>query len=213
MSERQQDAVSSSDSWSVQPSAAETAGVQRYRITTEGQAISLREVLSLWRESAGFRTFFSAILADTPYLAYRWETPPATAATLGRPFEFVVLDSPSLERPASSSAFRNQFRGAGAGEVIAFPNLGGDGIMVAPVPRDARSSYCHLATFLRNAPDRQKHLLWQRVGEVFEREIGSKPLWLSTAGGGVPWLHVRVDERPKYYGYAPFRDPAYGVSQ
>ena len=213
MSEWQQDAVPRSDSWWAQHSAGETAGVQRYRIIAGGQVISLREVLSLWRGSASFRTFFSGVLAETPYPAHRWETPPATAATLGRPFEFVVLDSPSLERPASSSAFRIQFRSAGQDEVVAFPNLGADGIMIAPVPHDARSSYCHLATFLRNAPDRQKHLLWQRVGEVLESEIGSKPLWLSTAGGGVPWLHVRVDERPKYYGYAPFRDPAYRVSQ
>ncbi|MGI9175867.1 MAG: DUF6940 family protein [Rhodothermales bacterium] len=24
-------------------------------------------------------------------------------------------------------------------------------------------------------------------------------MWLSTAGGGVSWLHVRLDSRPKYY--------------
>lgn len=27
---------------------------------------------------------------------------------------------------------------------------------------------------------------------------------LSTAGAGVRWLHVRVDDRPKYYHYRPY---------
>jgi len=31
------------------------------------------------------------------------------------------------------------------------------------------------------------------------------PTWLSTAGGGVAWLHVRLDTRPKYYRYNPYR--------
>ena len=28
---------------------------------------------------------------------------------------------------------------------------------------------------------------------------------MSTNGDGVAWLHVRIDERPKYYAYAPYR--------
>ncbi|MFL6237620.1 MAG: DUF6940 family protein [Thermoanaerobaculia bacterium] len=32
----------------------------------------------------------------------------------------------------------------------------------------------------------------------------------STYGGGagVSWLHVRLDDRPKYYGYGPYRTEA-----
>jgi hypothetical protein len=35
--------------------------------------------------------------------------------------------------------------------------------------------------------------------------LGAKPVWLSTAGGGVSWLHVRLDDQPKYYGFEPYR--------
>ena len=35
--------------------------------------------------------------------------------------------------------------------------------------------------------------------------IQDRPLWLSVAGGGVPWLHVRIDDRPKYYRYDSYR--------
>ncbi len=37
--------------------------------------------------------------------------------------------------------------------------------------------------------------------------LNSKPVWLSTAGAGVSWLHVRLDDKPKYYGHAPYRIP------
>jgi hypothetical protein len=32
-----------------------------------------------------------------------------------------------------------------------------------------------------------------------------EPVWLSTNGDGVSWLHVRIDERPKYYTHGPYR--------
>jgi hypothetical protein len=36
--------------------------------------------------------------------------------------------------------------------------------------------------------------------------ISSQPL--STAGAGVSWLHVRLDDHPKYYSYEPYQqDP------
>ena len=33
---------------------------------------------------------------------------------------------------------------------------------------------------------------------------GAMPTWLSTAGMGVSWLHVRLDSQPKYYGFAAY---------
>jgi len=49
-------------------------------------------------------------------------------------------------------------------------------------------------------------LFWKLVGGAMERRLGPRPVWLSTAGGGVAWLHVRLDDRPKYYGYAQYRN-------
>jgi hypothetical protein len=58
---------------------------------------------------------------------------------------------------------------------------------------------------MRQAPEQQKHALWKLVGAAMQHRLGIKPVWLSTAGAGVSWLHVRLDDRPKYYGYAPYR--------
>ena len=66
-------------------------------------------------------------------------------------------------------------------------------------------AYGHLAAFVRLAPEQQRQSLWQAVGEAMSRRICTKPVWLSTAGAGVSWLHVRLDDRPKYYGFGPYR--------
>jgi len=78
--------------------------------------------------------------------------------------------------------------------------------MVVPCPDDPLSDYGHLAAFLRHSPEPQQHSLWELVGAAMHRRLGPRPVWLSTAGGGVAWLHVRLDDRPKYYGYAPYRN-------
>jgi hypothetical protein len=36
--------------------------------------------------------------------------------------------------------------------------------------------------------------------------VSTTPVWLSTAGAGVAWLHVRLDDRPKYYSHRPYTD-------
>lgn len=179
----------------------------RFAIEVDTRPATVATVLTGWREDAGFRAWFNALLADVPYTEFRWETPAVTAATLARPFECVVLDAPGLARRPDPAAFADHFPGAVAG-VAVFPNLGGDATLIAPCPLADSSAYGHLAAFVRLAPEAQRDALWRAVGEVMTRRAGAEPIWLSTAGAGVPWLHVRLDDRPKYYGHAPYRRPA-----
>jgi hypothetical protein len=180
----------------------------RFAVDFDSQPASFADVLRAWQEDAGFRSVFNAQLADTPYSAYRWETPPVTEATVSRPFEFVLLDSPGLARRPDREAFAEHFGTASEDGVVVFPNLGGDAIMVVPCPLTSTSAYGHLAAFVREAPETQWHALWRSVGEAMMGRVGARPVWLSTAGGGVSWLHVRLDDRPKYYGYGPYRQDA-----
>jgi hypothetical protein len=183
---------------------AEGPGV-RVTIHSGSSALSYAEVLQLWQRDAAFRSELLTLLADMPYAAFRWETPPLTAATANRPFEFVVLDSPGLASRPDPDAFAEHFHGAAEGAVVQFPNLGNDAILVVPVPGGPPAAYGHLAAFVRQAPAPQKHALWEVVGAAMQQRLGVKPVWLSTAGAGVSWLHVRLDDRPKYYGYEPYR--------
>jgi hypothetical protein len=177
----------------------------RFIIDLDSSPLSYAEVLDRWQRDAEFRSRFNALLADAPFAAFRWETPPITAAAAERPFEFVLLDSPGLASEPDLTAFAEHFRGGADTGVVAFANLGKDAILIVPCPQGPPAAYGHLAAFVRQAPDSQRHALWQRVGAAMGRRLGARPVWLSTAGAGVPWLHVRLDDRPKYYGHGPYR--------
>src|SRR5579871_3182885 len=123
---------------------------RRFAVDLDSRPASAVEVFRAWQSDAGFRSFFNALLADAPYPAFRWETPAVTAATVTQPFEFVVLDSPELDRHPDPEAFAEHYDKAAAG-VAVFPNLGGDAVLVVPCPVVDPSAYGHLAAFVRHA--------------------------------------------------------------
>lgn len=190
--------------WAVRSEELTDARGLRFAVDRGASAAAAADVLRGWHDDAGFRSWFNALLADAPFAAFRWETPAVTADSLSRPFEFVVLDSPGLASRPDRKAFAEHFAGANDGAVT-FPNLGGDAVLVVPTPLADESAYGHLAAFVRLAPEAQRHAFWRTVGVAMARRVGSQPVWLSTAGAGVSWLHVRLDDRPKYYGFAPYR--------
>lgn len=179
--------------------------VIKFTIEKDSSPASYAEVIGHWQNNSDFRAFFIDLLLDSPFPAFRWETPPVTTATLDQPFEFVLIDSPEILLNPDPTEFAEHFENKGTGGVVDFSNLGGDAILIAPCPDEPHADYGHLAAFLRNSNAPQQHLLWALVGTVMQRRISSKPVWLNTAGGGVAWLHVRLDDRPKYYAYAPYR--------
>jgi hypothetical protein len=192
--------------WGTRVDVLNDGQVRRVAVLRDGAPASYAEVVEQWRTSPPFRTFFAALLADPPYQAYFWETPPVTQATAAQAFEFVLVDSPEMADMAPEpAAFASHFTPGQA--VATFANLSGDALLVAPAPQGSPGAYAHLATFARQAPAFQQHALWRAVGDAVARRLSTKPLWLSTSGLGVAWLHVRLDERPKYYTYAPYRIP------
>ena len=87
----------------------------------------------------------------------------------------------------------------------AYSNLGGDAALIVPCPREPLSAYSQISTFARGAPDDQQHQLWVLVAEALKRRLGDRPVWVSTSGLGIYWLHIRLDSTPKYYTHEPFR--------
>lgn len=175
-------------------------------VLRDDRPISWSEAIRAWQLDQTFRNFFIGQLSDSPFRAYFWETPPITREGADRPFEFVLIDAPQLVAArAEREDFDEHFKHTESG-VAEFANLGGDAWLVAPTPQAPLSAYPHLATFSRQAPQAQQHAFWQTVGAAIERRLGHQPLWVSTAGTGVYWLHVRLDTRPKYYNHGPYRD-------
>jgi hypothetical protein len=193
--------------WEAQIVASSSPRVQTISLLRSGRSLAFAEVVELWQDAAEFRDHFLSLLSASPYDAYFWETPPVTAATASRPFEFVLVESTQLSRvQPEPEAFRSQFASTDAADtILTFPNLGGDALLVVPRPLASPLAYAHLAAFVRRAPDAQKHALWKAVGAAMSRRIGERPVWLSTAGLGVYWLHLRLDARPKYYRHQPYR--------
>ncbi len=178
--------------------------IQQVALLAGERPFSYADIIQKWQSDNAFRDFFIDLLAQAPFVAYYWETPPITQATLKRPFECVFVNAPSLANvPAQRRAFANYFND---NSVVDFPNLGGDAHLVVPCPQNPGDAFAHLATFSRNAPLAQQHQFWQRVGLAVANAVGQRPLWVSTSGLGVYWLHVRLDSRPKYYTYQPYRE-------
>ena len=60
--------------------------VQQVRLCRDGEPLSYEEVLDLWQRDHSFCAYFIALLADSPYQAFLWETPPLMRSTATRPF-------------------------------------------------------------------------------------------------------------------------------
>jgi hypothetical protein len=180
-------------------------GTLRWTISADGRSVlSFESVLRAWRLDSSFRGFWTASLRGVPSDAYCWECPPVCDANESQPFECVFVASPSLARMRPDrGAFAEHFRRDS--RIVTFRNLGGDATLVAPCPDSTQRDYAHLAQFVRAAPKAQQDALWQAVGEAMLAGTGARPTWLSTAGHGVAWLHVRLDSSPKYYRHAAYR--------
>lgn len=111
--------------------------MEQVRIQEGVGPLTWGEVIALWRSRPEFVDWFSERLAQAPFEALFWETPPLTRARLGDTFECVWVDSPMLAGvQPDPSAFAHQFDSAC--EVVGFENLGGDAYLVAPCPSTLR---------------------------------------------------------------------------
>ena len=178
---------------------------RRSRVRSSGgKAVTQRAFCDALRADAGFVDGLIRQLAAADFEAYLWETPPANEAARSQPLEFVLIDCPALARAADPQPFAAAFA-ATTSPVARFANLGGDAELLAPTPMSERADYAHIGAFSRTAPREQQHALWRAVGDAMHARVGTDPVWLSTSGLGVAWLHVRLDDRPKYYEHAPYR--------
>jgi hypothetical protein len=185
-------------------SADDSGRVVRLSPRAGGEPLGTERALALLASEQGFRDWLRECLDRAPFEAFFWETPPYTRSTLGRDWEFVLVDAPSLRGvPPEPDAFAEHYRpGLRA---VAFPNLGGDAWLVAPCPGPGSAHGAHLAAFTRHADAETQDAFWRLVGETALARIGERPVWLSTCGTGVYWLHARLDTRPKYYSHGPYR--------
>ncbi len=181
-----------------------------YAFNVNETRVSYGDVLRRWEANAGFRARFNQLLADAPFEAYRWETPPISNESLDRPFEFVLVNTPGFAtRATDTTSFAEHFpNGSDEPDIVSFTNLRRDATLIVPTRQTKdHDVYNHLAAFIRRAPRAQSDALWRFTARRVVELVSKQTVWLNTAGAGVAWLHVRLDSTPKYYGHAPYRHP------
>ena len=197
------------NTWSYTSECIVSGRVTKFFLSSGTDVLTYDQALHLLGEDASFREFLTELLAQSKYTAFRWETPPLTTSRVNRPFEFVLVNNPYLDMDPEPEVFSPYFSGVEASvQVLPILNLGKTATMIVPRQIVEARAYTHVAAFVRKAPSAQIHALWECVAATVRKELSKKPLWLSTAGGGVAWLHVRIEAIPKYYSYRLYANDA-----
>lgn len=187
-----------------QVSTRRQENIHHFQIIQDGTPINFETFINNLIHKPAFRSFYNTILANSEFEGFFWEHPSISAADVDQVYEFVLIKNRSAYRmKAEPDTFAEYFDKDK--QVVDFPNLRGDAHLIVPTPETESKYYNHLGHFVRHASPEQQDAFWQRVGEVYQESIQQDKRWLSTAGMGVYWLHVRVDTRPKYYRYSGYR--------
>jgi hypothetical protein len=167
------------------------------------ETLSRRAFFEALRDETRVRAALGEAILGLGMDAVAWETAPLSRSNVARPMVQLVLPHPALARvEADPSPFAEHVAsGAGTEAVRSFENFGKDARLIVPCEPSRGARFGHLVAFLRHASAAQRDALWQLVGQLACEHLArtEAPLWVSTAGMAVPWLHVRLDLRPKYY--------------
>lgn len=179
--------------------------VCQYKILDGGSPLSYSKVCNLIKTSETFRNEFISTLRNSNFSGFFWEVKPCNIHTFQSDFEFVLIDGCLLDNFKSNGApFEKYFNSTES--VVAFHNKGKDALLVVPTPKYSTCNYAHFATFLRTGEQNQIHDFFIKISNAYLSKINEHPIWLSTAGLGVHWLHVRIDSSPKYYKYKKYKN-------
>ena len=153
------------------------------------------QVLSRWIK--GYYPKFSNINDE-----FIWRTSPYYENSIYKE-EFINVSG--LDKNSNYSAFSSKFT-KNIKYVVAFSNLSNDTMLVCPVPIKSKN-YSSIYSFNKNASDTQKKAFWKKVAQIAIIEQNKHGIvWISTHGYGVPWFHVRISRKPKYYGTSKLKD-------
>lgn len=162
--------------------------------------LTWQQVAQRLTANSDFRLLWNQTWAELPF-DFEWKPVPIHPYT-AKTRAFFVIAFPAKFRPANPQDFQHYLDELAPGELTAkFDNHSGDAQLLIPA---RTGEYGHIAAFCRTAKVEAVQALWQEVGKICERAITQKKrIWCNTHGHGVPWLHVRFDQRLKYSVFPP----------
>ena len=170
--------------------------IEKFTVMNGEKSLTYSDFLNFTLKNINFRNQFLSILEKSRFDAYRLETPGVNLTSLNQRFEFVLINCPALIGVVDEDSFSEFFTEEKIG-AVSFPNLGKNAQLIVPCPIARPEVYTHLASFCRKAPVAQKHNLFKLAAGYLKENISDKPSWFSTAGMGVSWLHLRIEQKPK----------------
>ncbi|MFT6130708.1 MAG: hypothetical protein ACJATN_002439 [Neolewinella sp.] len=178
-----------------------------WQILEDDHLLTFSQVIEGWRDNAAFREFYWATLLKHGGNGCFWEHPCLNRETVDQIYECVITQTDAFSKRTAN--FRPFARAVSPGKRISiFPNLSGEALLVVPnQPEDISFNGRDLISFLQTAPTDLIHDLWKSIGQETAKAIAADApfQYLSTHGLGVLWLHIRLEEQPKYYHHRPYR--------
>jgi len=193
-----------------------SSNIMKIQIAANGKPLTWREMLDhlAGGNGGGGRQALTEALRECSYPTFFFECPPLTSTSMDQSFECVLVDSPGLRRVTvgDPNPFKEHLQRAKSSgqDVAVFLNLGRTSTLVCPCAATGESlePYGHIASVMRKAPEERVAHLWATISREVSKALREwrGPVYLSTCGLDVDWLHVRLDPEPKYYQYAPYRN-------
>jgi len=108
--------------------------------------------------------------------SYFWECPPIRQDTIRNQLQFVTVKAPESSLKQDYSCFEQHFLSNKNKLVCSFLNLGGDAIIVAPIPKSGKD-FAYLANFNENADFNTKRKFWEKVAEELSKFYFNPPFF------------------------------------
>ena len=178
--------------------------IEIYKVINHQKTISYQQFFINLKSDINFRSSFINLLKKSKFKSYRFETPSVNSSKTEQPFELVLVNAPELNDLQDPVPFEEHMDKSSK-NIISFLNLSKSSELIIPNIKSNKNVYSHLANFVRNAPIPQVHELFKVVRTKVLNSISTQNIWVSTAGAGVDWLHVRIDKKPKYYRYKNYK--------
>ena len=84
-------------------------------------------------------------------------------------------------------------------------NLGGNAISLSRLPTLEAEAFTHLGDVCPKRPGIAMPSLMAGRWHGHGRTSRNQTRLVEHGGAGVAWLHIRLDDRPKYYRYEPYK--------
>ena len=190
--------------------AGDTYTIELYEVLHNGTRVKCAEMLAKLDNTSMIQALVKFLKMHQKSFYYLMFVPLQTTF-LDRPFTLALVKQPRVERKADISAYKDYLSQCSQQMTFTFrskfePNT----LLVCPCPlKQHPGNYADIATFLETAPFSQILALFKEIKLVtntfFRTPEGQSgiPMFISTHGLEVPYLHVRMESPlPKHYDKA-----------